>query len=317
MSLTCRKLPLFDQLRCDTAWRVRHSAVFTLPAILSRLLPHERRKLALETMICLATDESATVRLGALEVLGEVLYTFRADDEGVPTDLLNLFLGQKSDQDGLIGPGPDQNHFLDLFLQDPKRPLICAFNYPAIALALGRERWYDVRDLYLSLAVDVEFQVRRTLAASLGELAKIIGEDNAQRDLVQVWWNAIRSEDDEVRLKAVEVTGTFSAALGLHNGSSIVEGILTVWDEGVLKTWRERDCVAKSLVDLSQWGHQVIPLAICNLLARALEDTVASVRESAVVAVSAILIIKSALLDSCSNHSFLLFRKSFLTNLIS
>lgn len=273
--------------------------------------------MALETMICLATDESATVRLGALEVLGEVLYTFRADDEGVPTDLLNLFLGQKSDQDGLIGPGPDQNHFLDLFLQDPKRPLICAFNYPAIALALGRERWYDVRDLYLSLAVDVEFQVRRTLAASLGELAKIIGEDNAQRDLVQVWWNAIRSEDDEVRLKAVEVTGTFSAALGLHNGSSIVEGILTVWDEGVLKTWRERDCVAKSLVDLSQWGHQVIPLAICNLLARALEDTVASVRESAVVAVSAILIIKSALLDSCSNHSFLLFRKSFLTNLIS
>jgi len=138
--------------------------------------------------------------------------------------------------------------------------------------------------LYLSLAADVEFKVRRTLAASLGELAKIIGEDHAQRDLVQLWWSVIRSEDDEVRLKAAENVGTFSAALGPCNGSSIVEGILTVWDEGILKTWRERDCVAKSLVELSLWGQQVIPLAIINLLGRALEDNVASVRESAVVA---------------------------------
>lgn len=286
--LDTSKLPLFEQLRCDTAWRVRHSAVFTLPAILSRLQPHERRKLALETIICLATDESATVRLGVLEVLGEVLYTFYADEEGVPADLLNLFLGKKGRQDLLIGSGPNRNHFLELFLQDPKRPLICAFNYPAVVLALGRERWNDVRDLYLSLAADVEFKVRRTLAASLGELAKIIGEDHAQRDLVQLWWSVIRSEDDEVRLKAAENVGTFSAALGPCNGSSIVEGILTVWDEGILKTWRERDCVVKSLVELSLWGQQVIPLAIINLLGRALEDNVASVRESAVAAVSTI-----------------------------
>lgn len=282
----CSLRPLFDRLRSDAAWRVRHSAVFALPAILMRLRPHERRKLALETIARLATDESATVRLGVLEGLGEVLYTFHGDDEGVPDDLLNLFLGKKIDQSFPIDDqsGLGQAHSLDLFLQDSKRSLIRAFNYPAVVLALGKERWNDVRDLYLSLAASTEFKVRRTLAASLGELAKIIGEDNARRDLVRVWWNAIRSNEDEVRLKAVEVAETFSAALGPRVGASIIEGILLVWDEGILKTWRERDCVVKSLVNLSQWGQQVIPLVIYGLLGRALEDSVACVRESAVTA---------------------------------
>ncbi|KAK2467000.1 hypothetical protein APHAL10511_001258 [Amanita phalloides] len=281
----CSLLPLFGQLRCDAAWRVRHSVVFALPAILTRLRPHERRKLAIETIICLATDESATVRLGVLEVLGEVLYTFHAD-EGVPIELLSLFLGRKDGQSLLMGDHPqsNENHYLGLFLQEPKRPLICAFNYPAVVVALGKERWDDVRDMYLSLAAHVEFKVRRTLAASLGEMARIIGEDNAQRDLVQVWWNSIRSEEDEVRLKAVEVVEAFSAALGLSAGASIVDGVLRVWDEGFFKTWRERNCIAKALVNLSRWGHRVITSAIVGLLGRALEDHVASVRESAVAA---------------------------------
>ncbi|KAF8628354.1 hypothetical protein AX15_003890 [Amanita polypyramis BW_CC] len=282
----CSMLPLFDLLRCDTTWRVRHSSVFALPAILTRLHPRERRKLALETILHLATDENATVRLGVLEVLGEVLYTFRGDDEGVPDDVLNLFLGKKIDRGcfPIHHPSRQNENRLDLFLQEPRRPLICAFNYPAVVLALGKERWDDVRGLYLILAADTELKVQRTLTASLGELAKIIGEGNAQRDLVKVWWNAIRSEEEEVRLKAVEVVETFSAALGPRVGASIIEGILTVWDEGIFKSWRERDCVAKSLVNLSHWGQEVMPSVIYGLLRRALEDNVASVRESGVIA---------------------------------
>lgn len=276
----CSLLPLFDQLRLDSAWRVRHSAVFALSAILARLRPHERRKLAMDTVIELVVDESATVRLGVLEVLGEVLYTFREDEDGVPEDLLKLFMGRKIHQSSHPSL-PNRNHSLDLFLQEPKRPLICAFNYPAIALALGKERWKDVRSFYLSLAADTDFKIRRTLAASLGELAKIIGQDNAQRDLIQVWWDAVRADAEEIRLKALEAVAAFTAALDRRAGAVIVQGILTIWDEGVLKTWRERDCVAKSLETLSQWGHQDIPLVIHGLLQRALEDTVAAVRESA------------------------------------
>ncbi|KAF8636603.1 hypothetical protein AX17_003413 [Amanita inopinata Kibby_2008] len=282
----CSLLPLFDYLRWDSAWRVRHSAVFALPAILSRLRPHERRKLALETVFGLATDESATVRLGVLEVLGEVLYTFHDDQEGIPEDLLNLFLGNKGDEKLPRGLRPPtlRDHLLEEFLQDPNRPLICAFNYPAVALAVGKERWKVLRESYLSLAAISDFKVRRTLAASLGELAKIIGEENAEQDLISVWWGAVSSSEEEVRLKALEVAETFATSLSRHAGSSVIQGILTLWDNGAFRTWRERDCVSKSLVKLACGFGQEIPFIIHSLLKRALEDNVAAVRESAITA---------------------------------
>ena len=257
--------------------------MFALPAILARLHPFERRKLATDTIIGLVTDESAAVRLGVLEVLGEVLYTFHGDQDGVPQDLLDLFLGRRID---LNSPhlSPNQE-ILDLFLQEPKRHLIRAFNYPAVVLALGKERWKDMRDLYLSLAADSDFKVQRTLTASLGELAGIIGEDNAQQDLMRVWRNALKSDEEEIRLKALEAVQVFSAALGRRAGCLIIEDILTTLDEGTFKTWRERDCVAKLLRNVSRQGHQDISSVIYSLLQRVLEDNVAAVRESAAAAV--------------------------------
>ena len=56
---------------------------------------------------------------------------------------------------------------------DPSRPLVCAFNYPAVALTLGRARWPALRNLYRALSENPSFKVRRTLAASLGEMARI------------------------------------------------------------------------------------------------------------------------------------------------
>ncbi|PFH50675.1 hypothetical protein AMATHDRAFT_75468 [Amanita thiersii Skay4041] len=280
----CSLLPLFDQLRTDPAWRVRHSAVFALPAILTRLHPLERRMLALETIGNLAMDENGTVRLGVLEVLGEVLYTFHDDQEGAPDYLLDLFLGKNTvRKNGQSTPQREQ--LLELFIQEPKRPLICAFNYPAVALALGKERWRDLRSLYLSLAQNPEFKVHRTLTASLGELAKIIGEQYAYEDLVGVWWSAIRSEEEEIRFKALEVLETFSAALDRQAGYTIIKGVLAVWEEGCLKSWRERDCVAKSLVYLTRWASADIPDVIQQLLQKSLEDNVAAVRESAALVI--------------------------------
>lgn len=79
-------MPLFDSLRWDTIWVVRHSTLFALPAILGRLSPPQRRTVALETVVALSADKHATVRCGVLpvECLGEVLYTLVDDDSGPP-----------------------------------------------------------------------------------------------------------------------------------------------------------------------------------------------------------------------------------------
>ncbi|KAJ7940742.1 armadillo-type protein [Mycena leptocephala] len=305
--VVCSLIPLFDTLRRDSQWHVRHSAMFALPAILSRLSPMQRRTLALNTIIPLAVDESQPVRSGALESLGEVLFTFREDADGPPEELVQLFLGRREDRrvrDGqqaaqdrdqilssLFGrPTPQRSASsrpdspLTSFYTDPARPLICAFNYPAVALTLGRARWGELREAYLEIADNREVAVRRSLAASLGELAKIIGEENAERDLMGVWWDAVRSEEEEVREKALDCVQVFVAALGKEPRIAIVSGLLTIWQEGVFRGWRERKGIARSLTGLANSVGRDIPGVLRGLLRMALEDGVAAVREAAVSA---------------------------------
>lgn len=79
-------------------WHVRHSSLFALPAMLSRLTPALRYSLALSTVVPLSLDESPAVRSGVLEALGEVLYSFYRDERGPPNELISLFLGRQEDQ---------------------------------------------------------------------------------------------------------------------------------------------------------------------------------------------------------------------------
>jgi serine/threonine-protein phosphatase 4 regulatory subunit 1 len=313
------QIPIFKFLRYDSVDLVRHSALFALPVILSRLTPDERRALAIDTVVPLSMDESPSVRHGVLEALGEVLYTFHQDRDGPPEEILRLFLGRAEDrpvhdkrQPSLLPvsgqfseqylwgmpTSPFASQIQDLstkvssaqdvsplesFYKDPERPLICAFNYPAVALTVGRRRWSELRELYFSLSQDPAVNVRRTLAASLGELAKIIGPENAQQDLLPVWWDGIKCEEDgDVRLKAIECMGTLVNALD-DRKVEVADGLLDIWKAGTLKGWRERQVAVGAFVGFMS---SIKPSNIKDLLKLALEDSVAAVREAAVSIVS-------------------------------
>ncbi|EGO20928.1 hypothetical protein SERLADRAFT_410491 [Serpula lacrymans var. lacrymans S7.9] len=287
-------LPLFESLRSDPVWHVRHSSLFALPALLSRLSPAQRRAVSLASIVPLSRDESAPVRSGVLEALGEVVYTFHEDEDGPPHELLRLFLGREEDRRAREAqqqnPSPQSSGSLgtptlDPFYDDPARPLACAFNIPAVALTLGRARWGELRALFLTLAQNRSIKVRRTLAASLGELAKVIGPEHAQRDLIGVWWDAMRCEEEsDIRMKAIEGVQTFVMALGHGEGrDTVMKGLLDIWEEGWLRKWREREGVVKALITLD--GAPGRPEVISQILKKGLEDAVGGVREAAIMMV--------------------------------
>lgn len=175
---------------------------------------------------------------------------------------------------------------LDVFYDDPVRPLACAFNYPAVALTLGRARWGELRSLYLTLSRNRSMKVRKTLAASLGELAKVIGPENAQRDLVDVWWDAMQCEEDgDIRLKAIGVLPLFVSALGEGEArDTIFSGLVKLWEEGWLRSWRAREGIIKIIPDLT--GAPAYPECVYRILKWGLEDDFGAVREVSISVVS-------------------------------
>lgn len=292
------QVPLFDKLRWDSDWRVRHSALFALPAILPRLSLNHKRTLALETVQALSKDPYGGVRSSVLESLGEVLYSFHNDPGGPPAELVHMFLGREQDKNVRMGhPSPTsftwmanyrQETAAESFYTDPERPLICAFNFPAVALTLGPDRWPELRQTYADLSENASIKVRKTLTASLGEMAKIIGKGAAKEDLAPIWWKSIRAQEEEVRTKAIERLDTFFQVLEEDSRLSMLSEILNAWQDGVLKGWREREMVLGLLDRFLVLGGSKACATIEGLLVKGLHDTVAAVRELAVHLVSVV-----------------------------
>ncbi|XP_061543073.1 serine/threonine-protein phosphatase 4 regulatory subunit 1 [Phycodurus eques] len=75
----------------------------------------------------------------------------------------------------------------------------CAFSLPGVALTLGRQNWHCLKDTYETLAADVQWKVRRTLAFSIHELAVILGDQLTAADLVPIF-NGFLKDLEEVRI---------------------------------------------------------------------------------------------------------------------
>lgn len=259
-------------------------------------------------ILSLARDESMTVRSGVLEALAEVIYTFHEDPDGPPEQLVRLFLGIREDDDprknevkeekapsppaspmswsdfmASVSSGTNDGPEADIY-EDPSRPLVCAFNFPAVALTLGRARWPELRQLYTTLSQSRSFKVRRTLAASLGEMAKIIGPENSHADLVPVWWSSVHAIESDIRLKALDCLDTFIGAVSEEDRGHIVSGLSEeIWP--LLRGWRERESVMKALRAFASTDG-VSEFALWHLLRKGLVDTAATIRETAVSTVS-------------------------------
>lgn len=288
---------------------MRHSILFALPGILARVNATQRRQLTVPSLVKLSQDTADTVRSGLLEVLGEVIYTFRDDPGGPPRELVDLFIPGEADWSADEIPGPlsqsivsspetmsygsstpsSSAHNVDpsrYWFHDPERPIICAFNFPAVILALGRKRWPEVRGYYLHLAQNPAMKVLRTLAASLGEVATIIGSTNTEKDLIPIFLSSIRSEESEIRSKIIEAMPKFADALSVKKRETLVAELPKVWSD--LKNWREREELARLLGDMASLVGNRVDILV-DIMKQALRDEVAAVRDSAVLSVSIII----------------------------
>jgi len=71
----------------------------------------------------------------------------------------------------------------------------CSYNFPAVVLTLGPSKWPTLVKLFHTL-VKGNDRVRKPIACSLHEIAKIIGEEKAERDLVGVLERFLRDSSN-------------------------------------------------------------------------------------------------------------------------
>ncbi|KAK7793289.1 hypothetical protein R5R35_004991 [Gryllus longicercus] len=162
----------------------------------------------------------------------------------------------------------------------------CAFSIPAVALTLGRNNWYLIKPAYEALASDVQWKVRRTVAASIHELAVILGEELAGVDLVPIFHGFIK-DLDEVRIGALKHLAEFLKLLRPTERSTLLHRLSDFHLTDNECNWRFRSKLAEqlhhSLVLFAPGDthEHITPLAIALLM-----DKVAAVRKKALCLVT-------------------------------
>uniref|UniRef100_A0A8C7GPS4 Serine/threonine-protein phosphatase 4 regulatory subunit 1 n=1 Tax=Oncorhynchus kisutch TaxID=8019 RepID=A0A8C7GPS4_ONCKI len=165
----------------------------------------------------------------------------------------------------------------------------CAYSLPGVAMTLGRQNWHCLRDTYETLASDMQWKVRRTLAFSIHELALILGDQLTAADLVPVF-NGFLKDLDEVRVGVLKHLYHFLKLLHQDTRRKYLYQLQEFLVTDNSRNWRFRSELAEQLVLLLELysGQDVYdylrPLAFSLCL-----DRVSSVRWTSYKLVSEII----------------------------
>ncbi len=162
----------------------------------------------------------------------------------------------------------------------------CAYSLPAVVCTLGREHWPLLRDLYGTLASDMQWKVRRTLASSIHEIGAILGPDVVAQDLVPVFDELIK-DLDEVRIGVLKHLGEFLRLLPSADRRSYLPRLADFLKLDNEQNWRFRQELALQLQTVvSLFSPPDIAQSILPLALALAADRVAAVRIPAFTLVS-------------------------------
>lgn len=275
-----RLLPLFRQFSEDQIWHVRRSCVLTLPQLCGVLSQESKTEITVTSVETFRNDVSRNVRNAMADIIGELVSKFlppgweQTGQPGkLPEPLLQYFLSL----------GSNTNHNNNQMLKlEIDRTYICAYNFPAVVLTAGVEYWNGhLRETYLNLTKDYQIKVRCTFAHSLHDIARIIGPERTERDLVQIFALYLMDLDD-VKQGVLEHLADFLGTLAVSSRNEYIPILAEVWD-GVSTNWHLRNILAAQLKDISllfdasRVVEHVLPLVV-----RACHDEFAAVRETGV-----------------------------------
>ena len=273
----------FRALARDDVWSVRRAVAETLVSMSACVTSGAFEALVADLFESLANDVSYQVRAAMLEHLGPLISALGG--ERASASLVDHFASAARAESGASSGQTTRGGGLQL---------ACAFNLPGVALAIGRARWHEIREAHATLADSVQWRVRRTVACSLHEVAKILGGDAADADLSPIFEETLK-DTDEVRFGAVSNLAAFVREVPPEARARHLRSIAGISEPGgargdAVGNWRLRRALAEQLDALSGIVSQrdnekiVLPLAL-----RLLRDPAHAVRAKAVGCLGVVL----------------------------
>ena len=309
-----RVLPAFIELTQDDIWGVRKACAESMVAVSKCLDPLVRVNELIPVMERFINDSSKWVRASAATYLGPFIGTLPGNRitplllnhyirMGLPNDTTtnNLYPPSNSSSsttntttttNSSATTNPITLNLPARIGNDPAEAELavhCAFSFPAVTLTLGRARWNELRPLFISLSRDIQLKVRRPLSHSLHELARILGPEITETDLIPAMELYLR-DNDEVKAGVIKSFASFLSILSAPARDAYVPVLEELRTGALPHNWRFRRILATQLASFATlFSAQVTYDIVVPFAVALLQDQVAVVREETVSGIPALL----------------------------
>lgn len=272
-----RLMPAFVRLSKDDMYRVRRACAESVFAISEHVSDDIRVGVLVEIFLRFAQDPARLVKQSILQQSGMFISTLPA--RVVNETILGNYISMANEPIGDVAVDAELKHY-------------CAYSFPAVLQTITGARWGEVRELYHSLVQCRLPNVRQSLASSLHEIARILGDVRiVEEELVPVFEELIQ-DVEVVQLGVMRHLAKFLGYLSEPCRISYLPEMHNVLHATNPFNWRLRQCLALQLpvlLDLPPPGS--IYVTLFPLVMTLLQDPVASVRKDSFGGVAKMLLL--------------------------
>ncbi|CAD8147535.1 unnamed protein product [Paramecium octaurelia] len=157
----------------------------------------------------------------------------------------------------------------------------CAYGFPAVLQTVGVARWQQLHKLFNHLWKQKNERICKTLAASLHEIAKIIGAERAEIDLFPILETIfVKEPNDNVLMGCVKNLSQFLKIFSDEKKEGFLEIFFFIQKDK--KKWRIRESIANQLDEMAHiFPADIIFKMIMPIAFKLCTDNVAQVRKIA------------------------------------
>ena len=227
-----KMLPLYEKISKDSMWNVRKVAVEILPKITKLCDKEIISSKLLNIFKSFCQDQKNFVRYEAVEIFGEFLSLLDKNDIKNYTQLLDFYINT-------IEECTKNNKKDDLTIIKK-----CAYNFPAVLVMYGPENWDKLKPCFVKMAEQKEEKIKLPLAASLGELSKILGNEVTENDLLDFVDKFYKENNSEMKMKILGILPDIIRNISSNKKNQYLENIKIMIGNKEDK-WRKRLAYSK------------------------------------------------------------------------
>ena len=190
--LKSKMIRIYQTLSYDDCASIRQKCCEMLPAICKISRSELVSQYLLPIYFLLTNDPEDSIRNTALSIFGEFIFYLQREDIKIHTGLLQFYINQIM---SLYECKKNISNITPLYK--------CAYSFPSVLLAYYRKvsskKWNDLKTVYMKFVNDKDPKIKKTIAYSFGEVAKILDPKISETELCPLILTMYNTNNQEIK----------------------------------------------------------------------------------------------------------------------